>query len=83
MTRGHEGDAQALRFALGSPASYIGVMGSRKKRETVFSRLEAEGFSEVRKRVTTPIGLDIGAQTPAEIAVSVAAQLIAWRAGRL
>lgn len=83
MTRGHEGDAQALRFALGSPASYIGVMGSRKKQETVFSRLEAEGFSEVRKRVTTPIGLDIGAQTPAEIAVSVAAQLIAWRAGRL
>lgn len=83
MTRGHEGDTQALRFALCSPASYIGVMGSRKKRETVFSLLESEGFSEVRKRVITPIGLDIGAQTPAEIAVSVAAQLIAWRAGRL
>lgn len=80
MTRGHAGDEGALRFALSTSSSYIGVMGSRKKRETIFSRLEQDGFSQVRNRVTTPIGLDIQAQTPAEIAVSVAAQLIAWRA---
>lgn len=80
MTRGHKGDEDALRFALTTKASYIGVMGSRKKRETIFSMLEKDGFSQVRSRVTTPIGLDIKAQTPAEIAVSVAAQLIAWRA---
>lgn len=82
MTRGHEGDTDAIRFALGTPASYIGVMGSRRKREAVFARLAAEGFTDARRRVVTPIGLDIGAQTPAEIAVSVAAQLIAWRAAR-
>lgn len=81
MTRGHEGDEGAVRFALSTEASYIGVMGSRKKREIMFSKLEQDGFSDVRSRVTTPIGLDIKAQTPAEIAVSVAAQLIAWRAG--
>ena len=79
MTRGHEGDTDALRFALSTPASYIGVMGSRRKRESVFSLLESEGFLHVRQRVITPIGLAIGAQTPAEIAVSIAAQLIAWR----
>ena len=81
MTRGHSGDEAALRFALSTKASYIGLMGSRKKREAIFSRLEQDGFPDVRNRVTTPIGLDIKAQTPAEIAVSVAAQLIAWRAG--
>lgn len=80
MTRGHEGDEAAVRFALSTAASYIGVMGSRKKREALFSKLEKEGFPQVRNRVITPIGLDIKAQTPAEIAVSIAAQLIDWRA---
>lgn len=83
MTRGHEGDAGAVRFALSTPASYIGVMGSRQKREAVFSRLETEGYQDVRRRVKTPIGLPINARTPAEIAVSVAAELIMWRAGKL
>ena len=55
--------------------------GGRKKREAIFSRLDQDGFPDVRSRVITPIGLDIRAQTPAEIAISVAAQLIAWRAG--
>ena len=82
MTRGHEGDTDAVRFALGTPASYIGVMGSRRKRETMFARLAEDGFTDARRRIVTPIGLDIGAQTPAEIAVSVAAQLITWRAAR-
>ena len=82
MTRGHEGDTEAVRFALGTPASYIGVMGSRRKRESMFARLAEEGFANARRRVVTPIGLDIAAQTPAEIAVSVAAQLVAWRAAK-
>lgn len=82
MTRGHAGDADATRFALQTPASYIGVMGSRRKRETMFAQLAAEDFSDARRRVVTPIGLHIDAQTPAEIAVSVAAQLISWRAAR-
>lgn len=83
MTRGHESDADAVRFALSTDASYIGLMGSRRKREALFAALQQDGFSDiVRQRITTPIGLDIGAQTPAEIAVSIAAQLIAWRAAR-
>ena len=82
MTRGHTGDTEAVRFALQTPASYIGVMGSRRKRETMLARLLADGLDEARHRIITPIGLEIGAQTPAEISVSVAAQLIAWRAAR-
>ncbi|MGO5029983.1 XdhC family protein [Candidatus Agathobaculum pullicola] len=83
MTRGHQGDADAVRYALSTPASYIGLMGSRRKRETLFHTLTQEGFSsEAQQRIVTPIGLEIGAQTPAEIAVSIAAQLIAWRTAR-
>lgn len=83
MTRGHEGDADAVRYALSTPASYIGLMGSRRKRETLFHALTQEGFPlEAQQRIITPIGLEIGAQTPAEIAVSIAAQLIEWRAAR-
>lgn len=81
MTRGHEGDAEAVRYALSTPVSYIGLMGSRRKRETLFCTLAQEGFPEAaQQRIITPIGLEIGAQTPAEIAVSIAAQLISWRA---
>lgn len=83
MTRGHEGDADAVRYALSTSASYIGLMGSRRKRETLFYTLTQEGFSDAaQRRIVTPIGLEIGAQTPAEIAVSIAAQLIKWRAAR-
>lgn len=83
MTRGHACDEDAVRFALSTPAGYIGLMGSRRKRETLFAALARDGFPDsMRQRITTPIGLDIGAQTPAEIAVSVAAQLIAWRAAQ-
>lgn len=81
MTRGHEYDTDAVRYALSTPASYIGLMGSRRKRDTLFRTLTQEGFpTEAQQRIVTPIGLEIGAQTPAEIAVSIAAQLIAWRA---
>lgn len=83
MTRGHEHDYEVLHKALTTPAGYIGLMGSRRKIAMTRQRLEEEGFApEQFDRVSTPIGLSIGAETPAEIAVSVAAQLIAWRAGQ-
>ena len=71
--------AQMLR----TPAHYIGVIGSRRKTAGVFARLREEGFTDADlARITTPIGLDIKAETPAEIAVSIAAQLIQVRAER-
>ena len=81
MSRGHQGDTDALRWALSTEAGYIGVMGSRRKRDGMFQKLESEGLRDFQSRVITPIGLPIGAQTPAEIAVSIVAQLIQWRAG--
>ena len=78
MTRGHEGDAAAVRWALGTQAGYIGLMGSRRKREKLFADLAAAGYTDAPARITTPIGLAIGAVTPAEIAVSVCGQLVQW-----
>jgi len=81
MTRGHANDRLAQAQALKTPACYIGVIGSAKKMAGVFAALRKEGFTdEDFKRITTPIGLDISAETPAEIAVSIAAQLIKKRA---
>ncbi|WP_309474838.1 XdhC family protein [Dissulfurirhabdus thermomarina] len=79
-TRGHDQDLVALRAALRTPAGYIGLLGSRRKRAALFDVLGAEGFSaEDLARVVTPVGLDIGARTPGEIAVSIAAQLVQRR----
>lgn len=84
MTPGHQGDYEVLSQALKTPAKYIGCIGSRKKIAITRERLLADGFSEAEiKRVHAPIGLPIGGETPAEVAVSVAAQLIACRSGRL
>ncbi len=79
LTRGHMGDMQAVRFALTTPLGYIGVMGSRSKATKLFATLEQEGFAQAKERIVTPIGLAIGASTPAELAVSIAGQLIHWR----
>lgn len=79
VTRGHMADEDVLRYALAyaKAAPYIGMIGSRKKRNTLYDHLLAEGFTygEV-SGVYSPIGLDIGAQTPEEIAVSIAAEII-------
>ena len=84
MTPGHQGDYEVLRQALRTPARYIGCIGSRKKTAVTRERLLAEGFTGADiGRVHAPIGLPIGGETPAEVAVSVAAQLIACRSGRL
>jgi len=76
--RSHGIDLQVLRAALQAPFSFIGLLGSRRKKEKFFATLMDEGVAEADlARVHTPVGLDIGAQTPAEIAVAIMAQLIA------
>ena len=81
MSRGHQYDYLIQKQILTTPAYYIGVMGSRKKKEVIRQKLLADGFSqEDISRITTPIGLDIVAETPEEIAVSIGGQLIAERA---
>ncbi|MFQ7272384.1 XdhC family protein [Blautia producta] len=81
MSRGHQYDYLIQKQILTTPAYYIGVMGSRKKKEVIRQKLLADGFfPEDISRITTPIGLDILAETPEEIAVSIAGQLIAERA---
>lgn len=83
MSRGHQGDYELIRQALKTDAYYIGVIGSRKKIESTNNRLRAEGFGDSDlARLHTPIGLPILAETPEEIAVSIAAELILTRAGR-
>ncbi|MCA9296038.1 MAG: XdhC family protein [Phycisphaerales bacterium] len=80
VTRGHQQDYEALRAALATPASYIGLIGSRRKSGMIFRDLRADGFSEdTLATVRTPIGIDIGAETVREIAVSIAAELIRHR----
>lgn len=82
ITRGHAHDRTVLRWALGKSAGYIGMIGSRTKREATYKSLEAEGFSMEKMRdVACPIGLSIGAKTPAEIAVSIMAEIIQVRSG--
>lgn len=83
MTRGHVHDANVERYLLTTPVPYIGIMGSKGKAALARAALLAEGYSaEQLARVTTPIGIAIGSETPAEIAVSIAAQLVQVRAGR-
>jgi xanthine dehydrogenase accessory factor len=79
-TRGHRDDLRVLRWAVGTPAHYIGMIGSKRKVLTIYRELEKEGIaSDKLSRVSAPIGLDIGARTPEEIGISVVAELIAVR----
>lgn len=83
VTRGHEHDYQVVRALIDKDVTYLGMMGSRKKVAEVKARLAAEGAAaEVIARLRAPIGLPIGSETPAEIAVSIVGELIgARRAG--
>ena len=82
MTRGHQADYEVLTQVLRSGARYIGCIGSRQKLDLCRNRLLAAGFTPEEYAILhAPIGLSIGAQTPEEIAVSVAAELISVRAG--
>lgn len=83
MTRGHKDDLKVQAQVLKTPACYIGVIGSRHKKAKVSEKLKEMGFTDQElERVVTPIGLSIGAETPAEIAISITAQLIEQRAHR-
>jgi xanthine dehydrogenase accessory factor len=83
VTRGHAHDRMIVAQALRTDARYIGMVGSVRKREAVFQALLEEGFGpDDLRRVRCPMGLPIGALTPAEIAVSVVAEMIAVRAGK-
>jgi len=82
VTRGHINDKSVLAQALSSKPRYIGMIGSRRKRDLIYKALSTEGFTqEDLDRVHAPIGIDIGAETPEEIAVSIVAELIKVRAG--
>jgi xanthine dehydrogenase accessory factor len=79
-TRGHKGDLDCLRWAISTPARYVGMIGSKRKLIEFYKILESEGVSTARlDQVHSPVGLDIGALTPEEIAVSVVAEMIAFR----
>lgn len=80
VTRGHRSDQDALRAALETPAGYIGMIGSPSKVRNIFRALLKAGVpTEQLAHVHAPIGLDLGAETPDEIALSIAAELLAWR----
>jgi xanthine dehydrogenase accessory factor len=82
LTHRHANDFEILEYCIEKPFYYLGMIGSRKKVATAFQQLRAKGIGEESiKRVHAPIGISIGAETPEEIAVAIAAQLIAVRSG--
>ena len=83
VTRGHRGDLKVLRNALKAPHAYIGMIGSRRKNSLLYDVLRKEGVSEeALSNIYAPIGIDIDSETPEEIGVSIAAEMIKVRAGR-
>jgi xanthine dehydrogenase accessory factor len=80
VTRGHRDDMRILRWAVRTRARYVGMIGSRRKVIEIFKTLQKEGVpAHLFDRVHAPIGIDIGAVTPEEIAVAITAELIAVR----
>jgi xanthine dehydrogenase accessory factor len=80
VTRGHQHDQEALYHLADRGARYVGLIGSRRKIRMIFDGLVAEGVSlAALERVFAPLGIDIGSQTVMEIAVSIAAELVAHR----
>jgi len=80
VTRGHRDDMRVLKLAMGTQARYISMIGSKRKVINVIRELEREGLPrEAFERIHAPMGLDIGAISPEEIAISVAAEMIAVR----
>ncbi len=80
VSRGHKQDEEGLRLVVGRGARYVGMIGSKRRVATVLRHLAEEGLPiEALEAVYTPIGFDIGAETPEEIAVSIMAEIIAVR----
>jgi len=83
VSRGHVTDGLALRRLRDVPVAYLGMMGSAAKKKALYTDLRREGWREDElARVSTPIGLDIGAESPEEIAIAIMAELIQIRRGR-
>jgi xanthine dehydrogenase accessory factor len=81
ITRGHIHDREVLRSALGEKPAYLGMVGSLRKRNLIYQAMRQEGISQKRlDQVHCPIGLDIHAETPEEIAISIVAELIQTKA---
>lgn len=81
-TRGHRYDASATASAMRTPASYVGLLGSKRKTILIFEELFREGFTmEEVQSVRSPIGLNISARTPEEIALSIMAEIVGFRLG--
>ncbi len=82
VTRGHAHDEEVLEMAVRVPSRFLGMIGSRRKVRKVFESLQAKGVSgEALARVKAPVGLEIGAETHEEIAVSIVAEMIQARRG--
>jgi xanthine dehydrogenase accessory factor len=82
VTHRHARDLDCLRLLVGRPLSYLGMIGSRSKVAATLEKLRSEGVAEERlSRVHAPIGLNLGGRTPGEIAVSIAAEIIAENHG--
>jgi len=82
VTRGHSEDEQCLRSVIGIDVDYIGLIGSKRRTNIVLQRLLEDGVTEERLRnVRAPVGLDIGAVTPEEVALAIMAEIIAVRRG--
>jgi xanthine dehydrogenase accessory factor len=82
VTRGHVHDQACLEEILDGPAAYIGMIGSRRRVQTVMAHAKEAGHDpELLKRVHAPVGLDINAHTPAEIALSIMAEIVNVRRG--
>lgn len=83
VTRGHVTDGLVIRRLRGLPVAYLGMMGSRAKRKALFEELRAEAWRDDElDRISCPIGLDIGAESPEEIAIAVMAEIIEFRRRR-
>jgi len=82
VTRGHKQDELSLRRCLGRGAGYLGMIGSKRRTATVLQHLRDEGFDPAElDRIRTPIGLDIGAESPEEIAVAILGEVLLLRNG--
>lgn len=84
VTRGHKHDLDVLRALISSPLRYVGLIGSKAKVRRIFDALQDEGVdADALRRVHAPIGLDIGAITPQEIAIAILAELIGVKHGKI
>ena len=82
VTRGHSEDEQCLRAIITTEADYVGLIGSKRRTNIVLDRLRRAGVEEARlQKVYAPIGLDIGAVTPEEVALAIMAEIVAVRRG--